>query len=95
MTHWWYTAWPDHDIPSAATSLLDFLQLIKLQCPEEGPPIVVHCSAGVGRTGTLIAIDAMIEQMNKTGHADVFQFVSEMRASRKYMVQKEVMPVFK
>ena len=63
--------WPDHGLPSGA-SMLDFEhtlgQFIEfiLNSPKE-EKAVVHCSAGIGRTGTLIAIYSILESIEKQG----------------------------
>merc|ERR1719193_2261978 len=50
-------------------------------------PILVHCSAGVGRSGTLIAIDSLIQNLNDEGAVSIFQSVSDLRRQRNYLVQ--------
>ena len=49
--------------------------------------LVIFFSAGVGRTGTFITIDAMMERLKKKGDINIFEFVSEMRTKRMKMVQ--------
>ena len=52
-----------------------------------GPPLLVHCSAGVGRTGTFITLDTMLQRMEKESDLNIYEFVTEMRKKRSMMVQ--------
>ncbi|KAG5286356.1 hypothetical protein AALO_G00013920 [Alosa alosa] len=58
-----FTAWPDHGVPEYPTPFLAFLRRVKACNPPDAGPVVVHCSAGVGRTGCFIVIDAMLERI--------------------------------
>lgn len=87
VRHFHFTAWPDMRVPDFAGPLLDFLQLIREEEPYQDGPVVVHCSAGVGRTGTYITLDAMLDMAAAEGRINVFQFVSQMRERRIKMVQ--------
>ena len=81
------TSWPDHGVPEYASSLMDLhKQSIKNWSPSKGP-ILVHCSAGVGRTGTFIAIDLSMEQAKKEGVIDIAGIVNRLRQQRMRMVQ--------
>jgi len=89
-----FTAWPDHGVPDHPTPLLQFIRRVKnLTNPQLGP-IVVHCSAGVGRTGAYIAIDAMLDRIQHEKTIDVYCQVTYMRAQRNYMVQTEDQYIF-
>ncbi|XP_016882550.1 receptor-type tyrosine-protein phosphatase H isoform X15 [Homo sapiens] len=91
-----YQAWPDHGVPSSPDTLLAFWRMLRQwldQTMEGGPPIV-HCSAGVGRTGTLIALDVLLRQLQSEGLLGPFSFVRKMRESRPLMVQTEAQYVF-
>ncbi|XP_024426241.2 receptor-type tyrosine-protein phosphatase H isoform X2 [Desmodus rotundus] len=91
-----YMAWPDHGIPHTPDPLLAFWKMLRQwldQNPGGGPPIV-HCSAGVGRTGTLIALDVLLRQLECEGVVGPFSYVSKMRESRPLMVQTEAQYVF-
>ncbi|XP_012498450.1 PREDICTED: receptor-type tyrosine-protein phosphatase H [Propithecus coquereli] len=91
-----YLAWPDHGVPHSPDPLLAFWKMLRSwldQAVEGGPPIV-HCSAGVGRTGTLIALDVLLRQLECDGLVAPFSFVRKMRESRPLMVQTEAQYVF-
>ncbi|XP_054444126.1 receptor-type tyrosine-protein phosphatase H [Pteronotus mesoamericanus] len=91
-----YVAWPDHGVPHSPDPLLGFWKTLRQwldQNPGGGPPIV-HCSAGVGRTGTLIALDVLLRQLQSEGVVGPFHYVSKMRESRPLMVQTEAQYVF-
>ncbi|XP_035385902.1 protein tyrosine phosphatase receptor type Db isoform X7 [Electrophorus electricus] len=89
-----YTAWPDHGVPEHPTPFLAFLRRVKACNPPDAGPIVIHCSAGVGRTGCFIAIDAMLERVRQEKTVDVYGHVTLMRSQRNYMVQTEEQYIF-
>ncbi|XP_031415993.1 receptor-type tyrosine-protein phosphatase S-like isoform X3 [Clupea harengus] len=84
-----FTAWPDHGVPEYPTPFLAFLRRVKSCNPPDAGPVVVHCSAGVGRTGCFIVIDAMLERIKNERTVDVYGHVTLMRSQRNYMVQTE------
>ncbi|XP_038596551.1 receptor-type tyrosine-protein phosphatase S isoform X3 [Tachyglossus aculeatus] len=84
-----FTAWPDHGVPEYPTPFLAFLRRVKTCNPPDAGPVVVHCSAGVGRTGCFIVIDAMLERIKHEKTVDVYGHVTLMRSQRNYMVQTE------
>ncbi|XP_042185063.1 receptor-type tyrosine-protein phosphatase F isoform X7 [Oncorhynchus tshawytscha] len=89
-----FMAWPDHGVPEYPTPILAFLRRVKACNPPDAGPMVVHCSAGVGRTGCLIVIEAMLERMKHEKSVDIYGHVTCMRAQRNYMVQTEDQYVF-
>ncbi|XP_036072642.1 receptor-type tyrosine-protein phosphatase delta isoform X27 [Oryzias melastigma] len=89
-----FTAWPDHGVPEHPTPFLAFLRRVKACNPPDAGPMVVHCSAGVGRTGCFIVIDAMLERNKHEKTVDIYGHVTLMRAQRNYMVQTEDQYVF-
>ncbi|XP_023009052.3 receptor-type tyrosine-protein phosphatase delta isoform X18 [Maylandia zebra] len=89
-----FTAWPDHGVPEHPTPFLAFLRRVKACNPPDAGPMVVHCSAGVGRTGCFIVIDAMLERIKHEKTVDIYGHVTLMRAQRNYMVQTEDQYVF-
>ncbi|XP_070829929.1 receptor-type tyrosine-protein phosphatase F isoform X9 [Chaetodon trifascialis] len=89
-----FMAWPDHGVPEYPTPILAFLRRVKACNPPDAGPMVVHCSAGVGRTGCFIVIDAMLERMKHEKSVDIYGHVTCMRAQRNYMVQTEDQYIF-
>ncbi|KAM4807552.1 receptor-type tyrosine-protein phosphatase delta isoform 3-T3 [Rhinophrynus dorsalis] len=89
-----FTAWPDHGVPEHPTPFLAFLRRVKTCNPPDAGPMVVHCSAGVGRTGCFIVIDAMLERIRHEKTVDIYGHVTLMRAQRNYMVQTEDQYIF-
>ncbi|XP_054514678.1 receptor-type tyrosine-protein phosphatase delta isoform X31 [Pan paniscus] len=89
-----FTAWPDHGVPEHPTPFLAFLRRVKTCNPPDAGPMVVHCSAGVGRTGCFIVIDAMLERIKHEKTVDIYGHVTLMRAQRNYMVQTEDQYIF-
>uniref|UniRef100_M0RA99 protein-tyrosine-phosphatase n=1 Tax=Rattus norvegicus TaxID=10116 RepID=M0RA99_RAT len=89
VRHFQFTAWPDHGVPEYPTPFLAFLRRVKTCNPPDAGPVVVHCSAGVGRTGCFIVIDAMLERIRTEKTVDVYGHVTLMRSQRNYMVQTE------
>ncbi|XP_027875936.1 receptor-type tyrosine-protein phosphatase S isoform X9 [Xiphophorus couchianus] len=84
-----FTTWPDHGVPEYPTPFLNFLRRVKACNPPDAGPIIVHCSAGVGRTGCFIVIDAMLERIRHERTVDIYGHVTLMRSQRNYMVQTE------
>ena len=86
-----FTSWPDHGVPQYATAMLAMVRRVQAFHLPEGGPMVVHCSAGVGRTGTFIVIYSMLERMKAARQmVDIYGHVSLLRTQRNYMVQTEV-----
>ncbi|CAF4146963.1 unnamed protein product, partial [Rotaria magnacalcarata] len=82
------------DVPADSHTLLHLIREVNEQTTREQYPIVVHCTAGVGRTGTYIAIDAMIDKIKQEEKVDIYNFVSKMRRERHLMVQTVKQYVF-
>ncbi|XP_041942546.1 receptor-type tyrosine-protein phosphatase S-like isoform X15 [Alosa sapidissima] len=89
-----FTAWPDHGVPEHPTPFLAFLRRVKACNPPDAGPMIVHCSAGVGRSGCFIVIDAMVERIKQEKTVDIYGHVTLMRSQRNYMVQTEDQYVF-
>lgn len=89
-----FTGWPDHGVPYHATGLLSFIRRVKLSNPPSAGPIVVHCSAGAGRTGCFIVIDIMLDMAEREGVVDIYNCVKALRSRRINMVQTEEQYIF-
>ncbi|CAL8292346.1 unnamed protein product [Lota lota] len=87
-----FTGWPDHGVPYHATGLLGFTRRIKTTASPG--PLVVHCSAGAGRTGCFMVVDIMLDMAEREGVVDIYNCVRELRARRVNMVQTEEQYVF-
>ncbi|XP_061101229.1 LOW QUALITY PROTEIN: receptor-type tyrosine-protein phosphatase eta [Conger conger] len=96
VSHFHFTAWPDHGVPETTELLINFRHLVREHMDQYSRhfPTVVHCSAGVGRTGTFIAIDRLIFQIERDSVVDVYGVVHDLRMHRPLMVQTEDQLVF-
>uniref|UniRef100_A0A8C5YUC0 protein-tyrosine-phosphatase n=1 Tax=Marmota marmota marmota TaxID=9994 RepID=A0A8C5YUC0_MARMA len=89
VKHYWYTSWPDHKTPDSAQPLLQLmLDVEEDRLTSEGRgPVVVHCSAGIGRTGCFIATSIGCQQLKEEGVVDALNIVCQLRVDRGGMVQ--------
>ncbi len=86
-----YLAWPDHGVPANAMSMINFIKRVRKAHPYSKVDLVlVHCSAGVGRTGTFITLDYMLERIKNENNINIFEFVNDLRRQRVWMVQTMV-----
>uniref|UniRef100_V9KLN5 Tyrosine-protein phosphatase non-receptor type n=1 Tax=Callorhinchus milii TaxID=7868 RepID=V9KLN5_CALMI len=94
IKHYHYQSWPDHGVPAEPGGVLSFLTEVNKEqerVPEAGP-IIVHCSAGIGRTGTIIVIDMLVDKIDSQGvdcDIDIQRTIQEVRSQRSGMVQTE------
>ncbi|XP_045467341.1 tyrosine-protein phosphatase non-receptor type 9 [Harmonia axyridis] len=100
VSHWQFTSWPDYGVPTSAKALLEFLSRVRRKQSimvsslgdtwaghPRGPPIVVHCSAGIGRTGTFCTLDICISRLEEIGTVDIRGTVEKIRSQRAYSIQ--------
>ena len=87
ITQLQYTSWPDHDTPATSCEYLEFHTKVEMLKSKRTGPLVVHCSAGLGRTGTFIAIDYLKKQARTDYIVDVPACVTSLREGRAKMVQ--------
>ncbi|XP_052795717.1 receptor-type tyrosine-protein phosphatase kappa-like isoform X2 [Mya arenaria] len=87
VTQFHYTAWPDKDVPNSPASLIHFWRRVRAHDEDKILPWLVHCSAGVGRTGTFIAMDVLYEAGKALGTVNIFECVKNLRDQRVNMVQ--------
>ena len=91
VTQLQYQAWPDHGVPTNAMSIVNFIkQVNKVHPSSHQYPLLVHCSAGVGRTGTFIVLDSMMQRIKAEGNITILEFLIKLRTKRMLMVQSEV-----
>nr|XP_037268244.1 tyrosine-protein phosphatase non-receptor type 9-like isoform X1 [Rhipicephalus microplus] len=107
VSHLQFTSWPDYGVPDSALAMLAFRGVVREKQAQAvasmepkwdghplGPPIVVHCSAGIGRTGTFITLDICIKQLEEEGRVDVRSTVERIRSQRAFSIQMPDQYVF-
>ncbi|XP_055632060.1 phosphatidylinositol phosphatase PTPRQ [Toxorhynchites rutilus septentrionalis] len=85
--HYHFLVWPDHGCPSSPTDLIKFIKIVRSERKNLALPVVVHCSAGVGRTGTFIALDVILQRIQQEKKINIYDIVKQLRRQRVKMVQ--------
>uniref|UniRef100_A0A671KH18 Phosphatidylinositol phosphatase PTPRQ-like n=1 Tax=Sinocyclocheilus anshuiensis TaxID=1608454 RepID=A0A671KH18_9TELE len=85
--HFNYTSWPEHGVPESSSTLIQFVKAVRSHRGHDNTTNVVHCSAGVGRTGVFIALDHLIQHVRDHDFVDIYGLVAELRSERMCMVQ--------
>ncbi|XP_074726766.1 phosphatidylinositol phosphatase PTPRQ isoform X4 [Strix uralensis] len=89
-----FTSWPEHGVPETTAPIIHFVKLIRASRAHDNTPMVVHCSAGVGRTGVYIALDHLTQHVNDHDFVDIYGLVAELRSERMCMVQNLAQYIF-
>ncbi|XP_047405986.1 phosphatidylinositol phosphatase PTPRQ isoform X4 [Sciurus carolinensis] len=89
-----FTGWPEHGVPENSTPLIHFVKLVRASRAHDTTPMIVHCSAGVGRTGVFIALDHLTQHINDHDFVDIYGLVAELRSERMCMVQNLAQYIF-
>nr|XP_022307684.1 receptor-type tyrosine-protein phosphatase alpha-like [Crassostrea virginica] len=87
VTQYHYTKWPDHSTPDPLSLVVFHSHVLRTRTEESEAPTIVHCSAGIGRTGTYIAFDALCKEGKSKGTINVAGYIKVMRSCRMNMVQ--------
>lgn len=82
VRHFHFTTWPDFGVPNPPQTLVRFVRAFRDRIGTDQRPIVVHCSAGVGRSGTFITLDRILQQINTSDFVDIFGIVYAMRKGK-------------
>ncbi|XP_053820434.1 receptor-type tyrosine-protein phosphatase U isoform X3 [Vidua chalybeata] len=89
-----FMSWPEHGVPYHATGLLAFIRRVKASTPPDAGPVVIHCSAGTGRTGCYIVLDVMLDMAECEGVVDIYNCVKTLCSRRINMIQTEEQYIF-
>ncbi|XP_056003136.1 receptor-type tyrosine-protein phosphatase epsilon-like isoform X2 [Ostrea edulis] len=94
VSHMHYTHWPDHGVPDPVDLMIFHKHMVRIQQRSKDNPLLVHCSAGIGRTGTFIALDVLFRHGSTHGRFNVVDYIKTMRKDRMSMIQNVDQYVF-
>lgn len=94
LRHFQYIAWPDHGVPKNSKEMLQFILTVRFHQKADDGPLICHCSAGVGRTGSYLCVDILMNKLQSENNVDVYGVVCLMRTQRCSMVQTEDQYIF-
>jgi len=90
VVHFYFKKWPDHGCPEDPMHLITLVKKVKAERRPSYSPIVVHCSAGVGRTGTFIGLDLIMQRLKSESKINIFETVKKLRfqvgLSTRYLI---------
>ncbi|XP_036903465.1 tyrosine-protein phosphatase non-receptor type 3 isoform X6 [Sturnira hondurensis] len=86
VTHLQYVAWPDHGVPDDSSDFLEFVSYVR-SLRVDAEPVLVHCSAGIGRTGVLVTMETAMCLIERNLPVYPLDIVRKMRDQRAMMVQ--------
>ncbi|XP_040191291.1 receptor-type tyrosine-protein phosphatase S-like isoform X2 [Rana temporaria] len=89
-----YLRWPDHGVPKNTSDMVQLVELTNKCNPPGSGPVIVHCSAGIGRTGTFLALDILLKRARAVKKVNVYNCVLELRKRRVKMVQEKEQYIF-
>lgn len=87
IRHFHFTTWPDFGVPNPPQTLARFVRAFRERVGPDQRPIVVHCSAGVGRSGTFITLDRILQQIQVADYVDIFGIVWAMRKGKGWVLK--------
>lgn len=90
VTQYHYLVWKDFMAPEHPHGIIKFIKRVNEAYSLDKGSILVHCSAGVGRTGTLVALDSLLQQLNEEKQVAIFNTIVDLRHQRNFLVQSLV-----
>ncbi len=100
--HYQFIAWPDYGVPDTGKDVIELLYTARetQECfgkyvknperfPVYGPPLVIHCSAGIGRSGTFCALEYCIDELRMKGRVNIQHCVRQLRQQRAFAIQTD------